>query len=87
MQGALGRLCAGDKDDSSVFKCVCVFVCMCIFVCVQEHVCALETCVSMFGACTCKHLKQHVNKCLCGYMLYVSVCVCGIGVGKGTRGH
>lgn len=27
VQGALGRLCAGDKGDSSVFEC-CVFVCV-----------------------------------------------------------
>lgn len=57
MQGALGRLCAGDKGDSFVFKRVCV----CVFV-RAAHVCA-----STFGACTCKHLNRHVNKCSCGY--------------------
>lgn len=55
VQGALGRLCAGDKGDSSVFEC-------CVFVCVCEHVCALEACASMFGVCTSEHLNQHVNK-------------------------
>lgn len=52
VQGALGRLCAGDKGDSSLFKRVCECECVYVCVCLQEYVCALEACVSMFGACT-----------------------------------
>lgn len=74
--GGMGRLCAGDKGDSSVFE-HGVFV--------RAAFCASEACVYLCVV-LCKHADVHVNKRGSVRRSLCHTCVIGVGEHKGFSG-